>query len=304
MADGAFQFGQRAVQVDEDLQPVASGHHGLGVDAREVEEQELLGKGEILGEQPKAGEATCRPGQQGLVRREADRLDRAAWHDDRRGIHRIVGVGNRDGVCAQQLVERERLIGRAAQEEPQPVDAELGKRGLGRGALQGDAQHAGCAGGEWIGRGHDRLTGEADILHLDRPKRDRCRGAVAQFLAVHRFGVDRNPGGQARRTDHVGLAVELHHHAGRHGRQVVRVEQTEQSVGQFREFVVKPVMHACGEEGHAFQQAGDMRVVDRIGRKPQTAGDPRMRIAELCGKPLDRVEFALVVGQQGVRHQM
>jgi hypothetical protein len=29
-----------------------------------------------------------------------------------------------------------------------------------------------------------------------------------------------------------------------------------------------------------------------------------MRIAELRGKPLDRVEFALVVGQQGVRHQM
>ena len=62
-------------------------------------------------------------------------------------------------------------------------------------------------------------------------------------------------------------------------------------------------MHACGEECHAFQQARDMRIVHRVGGKPQPAGDLRMRIAELRGQPLDRVEFAFVVGEQGVRHQ-
>ena len=204
---------------------------------------------------------------------------------------------------AQQFVERERLIGRAAQEEAQPIDAELGERDLGRGAFQGDAQHAGGAGGERIGGGDDRQTGEADILHLDRPQRDRCGGAIAQFLAAHRLGVDRNAGGQARRIHQVGLAVELHHHAGRHRRQVVRVEQAEQRVGQFGEFVVQPVMHARGEERHAFEQAGDMRIVHRVGRQAQPAGDLRMRLGELRGQPLDRVEFAFVVGEQGVRHQ-
>ena len=111
------------------------------------------------------------------------------------------------------------------------------------------------------------------------------------------------PAGRRAGIDHVGLAVELHHHAGRHGRQVVRVEQAEQRVGEFGEFVVEPVMHAAGEEGHAFQQAGDVRVVDRIGRKPQTAGDLRMGIGEFRGQPFDGVEFAIVVGQEGVRHQ-
>ena len=303
LADGALQFRQRAVQVDEDLQPVAGGHQGLGVHPRDVEEQELLRKGEVFGEQAEAGEAACRPGQQRLVGREADRLDRAGGHDDRRRVDRVVGIGDRDRVGAEQFVQRQRLVRRAAQEEAQPVDAELGEGDLGRGAFQGDAQHAGGAGGGRVGGRDDRQAGEADVLHLDRPQRDRRRGAVAQLLAAHRLGVDRDAGGQARRRHQIGLAVELHHHAGRHGRQVVRIEQAEQGVGQFGEFVVQPVMHAGGEERHAFEQAGDVRIVHRIGRQAQPAGDLRVGVGELGGQALDRVEFALVVGKQGVRHR-
>ena len=94
LADGAFQFGQRAIQIDEDLQPVAGGHQRLGVDPGDVEEQELLREGEVLGEQAEAGKSARRPGQQCLVRGEADRLDRAGRHDDRRRVHRVVGEGN------------------------------------------------------------------------------------------------------------------------------------------------------------------------------------------------------------------
>ena len=101
---------------------------------------------------------------------------------------------------AEQFVERKRLVGRAAQEEAQPVDAELGEGDLGRGASQRDAQHAGGAGGGRVGGCHDRQAREADGLDLDRPQRERCGGAEAKVLAAHRFGVDRDAGGQPGRV--------------------------------------------------------------------------------------------------------
>ena len=82
----------------------------------------------------------------------------------------------------------------------------------------------------------------------------------------------------------------------------MRIEQTEQGVGQFREFVVQPVVYAGGEECHAFEQARDVRVVHAVGRETQPAGDLRMRVGELGGQPLDRGQFAFVVGEQDVRH--
>ena len=204
---------------------------------------------------------------------------------------------------AEQFVQRQRLVGRTAQEEAQPVDAELGEGDLGRGAFQRDPQHAGGAGSGRVGWGHDRQSRQSNVLHLDRPQRDGRCGAVAQFLAADRLGVDRDACGQARGVHQVRLAIELRDHAGRHRRQVVRVEQAEQGVGQFGEFVVQPVVHARGQKRHAFQQAGDMGIVHRVGRKAQPAGDLRMGVGELGGQALDRVEFALVVGEERVRHR-
>ena len=169
--------GDRAVEIDENLQPVAAGHHRLRVDPGEVEEQELFREGEIFGQQAEAGEAARGPRQQRLLGREAGRLDRGCRHDDRRGVDRGVGVGDRDRVAAQQFVQRQRLVRRPAQEEAQPVDAQLGEGRLGRGAFQRDAQHADGAGGGRIGGCDERQAGQPDVLHLDRPQR---HGAVVR----------------------------------------------------------------------------------------------------------------------------
>ena len=205
-------------------------------------------------------------------------------------------------MAAQQFVERQGLVGRATQEEAQAVDAELLKRHLGRQAFQRDAEHATGAGGGGVGGRDDRQAGQPDVLHLDRPERDGAGGAIAQSFAVHRFGIERDPRGQAGGKQQLGLAVELHHHAGRHGREVVRVEQAEQGVGELGEFVVEAVLHAAGEEGDAFQQAGDVRVVHRIGREAQAAGDLRVGIGEFRGQAFDGCQFAVVVGEEGVGH--
>ena len=81
-ADRALQFRRGAVEIDEDFQRIAAGDQGLVVDPGEVQEQELVGEGEVFGQQAEAGEAAGGPGQQGLVGGKAGRFD-AGRGDDR-----------------------------------------------------------------------------------------------------------------------------------------------------------------------------------------------------------------------------
>ena len=75
----------------------------------------------------------------------------------------------------------------------------------------------------------------------------------------------------------------------------MRIEHAQQRVGEFGEFVVETVLHTSGEEGDAFQQPRDMRVVHRVGRQAQAARDLRMGLGEFRGQAFDRVEFAIVI---------
>ena len=45
----------------------------------------------------------------------------------------------------------------------------------------------------------------------------------------------------------------------------MRIEHPKQRVGQLGKFVVEPVMDARREEGHAFEQPRDMRIVVPVG---------------------------------------
>jgi hypothetical protein len=82
----------------------------------------------------------------------------------------------------------------------------------------------------------------------------------------------------------------------------VRAQQFQQGVGQIGGIVVEPVLHPRGEEGHAFEQALDMGVVDGIGRDAQAPGHLRVGLGELTCQLADRRELAVVVGEQGVGH--
>src|SRR5208282_6276318 len=66
--------------------------------------------------------------------------------------------------------------------------------------------------------------------------------------------------------------------------------------------VVELVAQACIEIGKGLDEARDVRVLDRLRRKAQPAGDLRVRIGELGGEAPDVGELAIVVGQQLVRH--
>ena len=83
----------------------------------------------------------------------------------------------------------------------------------------------------------------------------------------------------------------------------MRVEQAQQGIGQLGELVVEPVMHTRRQERDPFEQARDMGVVHRIGREAQAASDLWVGVGELGRQALDRVEFAFVIGEEGVRHQ-
>jgi hypothetical protein len=83
----------------------------------------------------------------------------------------------------------------------------------------------------------------------------------------------------------------------------MRVEDPEQRVGDLGKLVVEPVVHAGGEEGETFEQPSDVRIVDAIRRQPQPPGDLRMRDRKLGGKSPDRIQLAVVVREQGIRHR-
>ena len=83
----------------------------------------------------------------------------------------------------------------------------------------------------------------------------------------------------------------------------MRIEQTQECVGELGEFVVQPVMYPRGEERDAFQQACDVWIVHSVGRQAKATGDLRMSVGEFGGEALDGVQFAFVIGQQRVRHR-
>ena len=75
-ADNPFELRGGAIEINKNSRRPPAGNQRLRLDACQVDKQKLLGKGEILGQQPEAGEAAGGPGEQCLIRRKADRLDR------------------------------------------------------------------------------------------------------------------------------------------------------------------------------------------------------------------------------------
>ena len=105
-----------------------------------------------------------------------DRLDRVRRQHHRRRVGRAVGIGDRQRVRAQQLVERQRDIGGAAQKKAQPIDAELGESRLAPSAhLRVMRSTLTAPRGERVGRRRQRQSGQPHILDLDRPQASAAR---------------------------------------------------------------------------------------------------------------------------------
>ena len=60
----------------------------------------------------------------------------------------------------------------------------------------------------------------------------------------------------------------------------MRIEDAEQGIGQLGKIVVEFLAHTGGQVGEGFDQAADMRILDRILRQAQAPGDARILVGE------------------------
>src|SRR5262249_40463192 len=95
---------------------------------------------------------------------------------------------------------------------------------------------------------------------------------------------------------------ELHDRHRRHRRQVVGIQNPQQGVGQFGEFVVELVMDAPGQQGERFDEALDMRIGAESWLKAQPRGGRRILPGEILGKLPDENQLTLVVRKKRVDH--
>ncbi len=82
----------------------------------------------------------------------------------------------------------------------------------------------------------------------------------------------------------------------------MRIEHAEHGVADLGKVVVELQADAGVEVGERLDQPLDVRVFDRVGTKPQPAGDLRMRLGELGAETADEGQLAIVIGEQFVAH--
>jgi hypothetical protein len=122
-------------------------------------------------------------------------------------------------------------------------------------------------------------------------------GMKAAARAVDRHGIDRRTTCDPAQILIVGAGrLELDHGKGRHRLQVVRPQALDQSVGQFRQFVVELLTEPAGDECEAFEHALDVGVAARVRQHRTGLGmDPGI-LATHVAQP---GQLILIVGIEG-----
>ncbi|MNL11717.1 hypothetical protein D3C87_1325620 [compost metagenome] len=144
------------VEIDLDLLDVLARQNPRK--ARQVEEHELVGEGEVLVQQAIAEERALRIVHQAFVQTIADRFQRVGRQDDLTGAPLIFeaqrGLGQ---VVEQQFVQLQHQRAFAVEEKPQAVEFHLAEHHIG-GRDQTDAQARNQVG---------TVAVERRALHLD-----------------------------------------------------------------------------------------------------------------------------------------
>jgi len=206
------------------------------------------------------------------------------------------------------FVKAERLLVGAAEVQRQVVQVEAVERQFGAGA-QGQAQ-AGLGFRLTGGQPTEYGGGVAEVLgiaDLQRPQRHRVCGAVlaaglgfaAQGGTQHGVTRQRETAGQGA---FVGVGLQLHHGHRRGRRQVVRVSDFQQVVGEGRVLGVEFELYAGGEVSEALKQTFDIRVGAVHARQRQPTGDLRVFLGELGGALAHVMQFLVVQLQQARIH--
>ena len=165
---------------------------GQAVQSLQVDEEELLGEGEILLQQAVTQEAAVGVRQNALGGRESHRLQAAGRAG--RPARRPFAAGRARTAIAQRVQEQElveRVNGGAlsVQVEAEGIEGQLLQAEPAQ-AFHANADHGGRVG-RHAGRGetvHGRYRGAGDS---QRPEGDRIAGAERADIAILRLAVDR-----------------------------------------------------------------------------------------------------------------
>ena len=135
---------------------------------------------------------------------------------------------------------------------------------------------------------------------VERPQRDVAAEAIAAgdlavALAIGgvEIGAARDRHAVAQRRIGKGRQ-DLRQHRRRRRREIVRDELLEQIAGEFRKLVLELELHARGEEGRAFEQAGDHRIHALGDQAAEPLGDARIFLGEFPGLLVQQQEFSIV----------
>ena len=142
----------------------------------------------------------------------------------------------------------------------------------------------------------ERRTRELAADDLDRPEshgiaRSVFARQVADWIGAQ-AAVLADPKA-VRQLGSSGVNVELHDRHGGDGRQVVRVEHTQEGGRQLGEIVIKLVLDSTGQQGECFDQTLDVRIGAAIPFQTQPAGGGGVLLGKLIRELADECQLAL-----------
>ena len=116
------------------------------------------------------------------------------------------------------------------------------------------------------------------------------------------IGLPRGIRGPASRFGSFGSGLKLRDQHRRGRREVVRVDDLEQRLGEARELRLHLELNAGREEGDPFEQPLDVRIRHLEAGHPQPGGDLRELLGELGTHLAQVLQFSVVVPEQARVH--
>ncbi|KPW78793.1 Marine sediment meta DNA [Pseudomonas syringae pv. coriandricola] len=307
-ADAAFQALLETVEQHDQFQLLpGAALHGTGQLA-EIDKQKALRQGKIFLQQAVALKGLWHHGQCRFTVIEpagAQGVGRQALYPVAAGLAGKHGTG----VAEQLFVKAKGLFVCAMQKQRQVIQRQLVKGQLCARA-QGNAQPGlgfGFAGGQASEHGC-RIAEVLRLGHLQRPQRHVMRASILTgcLRVATQCGTHHAVAGQGKAAAQRTLVrVRLQLHDGHRGcgRQVVRIGDFQQVMGEGRVFGVQFELYASGQVSEPFQQALDIRICAIEARQGQTPGDFRVFPGELGGAFADVLQFLVVQPQQAGIHE-
>ena len=294
----------RCTAIDEQQQfELVAGRPGQRrVESADREEQQPLGKGKVLLQQPVPLETAGRERQQRLVVPEADLAHRPRGQSDRR--HAFRSHHHADAVRKHLLVDFAGEVRRCIHEKRQRIDRQLPQWDAARG-LQGEPDRTAAtpieaqAGAGERTRAHD----VAGRLDRERPQRNIVCGAVLARGAGPCTDLGSNRAAASDLEPLLQAAFrqrrfQFHHGARRHRRQERRIHHLEQVLREIRVSRIELQLHACGEKCEGFYETLDVGICAVDAVHAETGSDARIRLGEFRSHLADVLQFPVVVLEQ------